>query len=52
MSIRPSTEVRRDSRKSRNVTVNVYGKKSDVKIATFLQLWNGHSQMASSENAF
>lgn len=47
MSIRASTEVRRGDRKSMGVTVNVYTKKWDVIIATFLQLCNRHSQMAS-----
>lgn len=47
MSVRASTEVRRGSRKSMGVTVNVYTKKWDVKIATFLQLCNRHPQMAS-----
>lgn len=47
MSIRASTEVRRGDRKSMGVTVNVYTKKWDVIIATFLQLCNRHSQMVS-----
>lgn len=47
MSIRTSTEVRRGGRKSMGVTVNVYTKKWDVKIVTFLQLCNRQSQMAS-----